>query len=110
VDAAGIPPGTVAAPVNRHDASLLEPALDALVVTDTTMTVNLDRGYDSDVTRTLLAPRRIGTEIARRGCPAPITAEPRCVVERPTTCTEIDSGPETAYATAVTVESEAEVR
>lgn len=47
VDAAGIPLGAIAAPANRHDAPLLEPTLDTLIVTDVAMTVHLDRGYDS---------------------------------------------------------------
>ena len=87
VDAAGIPLGTVAAPANRHDAPLLAATLDALVVTDVAMTIHLDRGYDSDVTRALLAARGLGAEIAMRGRPAPITAGTRWVVERTTAWT-----------------------
>jgi transposase len=87
VDAAGIPLGTVAAPANRHDASLLEPTLDALLVADVAMTVHLDRGYDSSVTRARLAARGLEAEIARRGKPAPITAGQRWVVERTTAWT-----------------------
>jgi IS5 family transposase len=87
VDAAGIPLGTVAAPANRHDAPLLEPTLDALRVTDTAMTVHLDRGYDFTVTRQRLAARGLTAEIARRGLPAPITAGKRWVVERTTAWT-----------------------
>ena len=87
VDAAGIPLGAVAAPANRHDALLLAPTLDALVVTDAAMTIHLDRGYDSGVTRTLLAVRGLRAEIARRGLPAPITAGKRWVVERTTAWT-----------------------
>jgi hypothetical protein len=51
------------------------------------MTVHLDRGYDSWVTRTLLAARGLNAEIARRGYPAPITAGQRWVVERATAWT-----------------------
>lgn len=82
VDAAGIPLGTIAAPANRHDAPLLEPTLDAMVVTDAVMTVHLDRGYDSGRTRQRLAARGLDAEIARKGVPAPIAAGKRWVVER----------------------------
>jgi len=87
VDAAGIPLGAVAAPANRHDAPLLAPTLDELRVTDLAMTVHLDRGYDSDRTRTLLVTRGLAAEIARRDLPAPITAGRRWVVERTTAWT-----------------------
>lgn len=46
------------------------------------MTVHLDRGYDSDKTRTTLAARGLSGAIARRGRPAPIQAGSRWVVER----------------------------
>ena len=87
VDAAGIPVATVAAPANRHDALLLEPTLDALRMTDAAMTVHLDRGYDTGVTRQRLAARGLEGDIARRGLPAPITAGLRWVVERTTAWT-----------------------
>ena len=87
VNAAGIPLGTVLAPANRHDDPLLAPTLDALRVTDATMTIHLDRDYDSNRTRTLLAVRGLDAEIARKGFPAPITAGQRRVVERSTTWT-----------------------
>lgn len=82
VDAAGIPRGAIAAPANRHDSPLLEGTLDALAVVDTPMTIHLDRGYDSGVTRTLLAARGLAAEIAARGKPATVTAGQRWVVER----------------------------
>jgi hypothetical protein len=82
--AAGIPLGIVAAPANRYDAPLLAPTLDALRLTDARTTVHLDRGYDTGVTRTLLATRGLDAEIAMRGKPAPITARLRWVVERTT--------------------------
>jgi transposase len=87
VDSAGIPLGMVAAPANRHDAPLLEPTLDALIVIDLAMTVHLDRGYDSGVTRTRLAARGLEAEIALRGKPGAITAGTRWVVERTTAWT-----------------------
>jgi transposase len=82
VDAAGIPLGGIAAPANRHDAPLLAPTLDALVIAAGPTTVHLDRGYDSGVTRALLAARGMGAAIAARGRPAPVTAGKRWVVER----------------------------
>lgn len=87
VDAVGIPLGTVAAPANRHDAGLLEATLDAMRVSDGAMTVHLDRGYDSGITRQRLTARGLDPEIARRGYPAPITAGQRWVVERTTAWT-----------------------
>jgi IS5 family transposase len=74
----------VTAPANRHDALLLDPTQAAMPVTDTTMTVHLDRGDDAVRTRTLLAARGLDAEIARKGCPARITAGKRWVVERTT--------------------------
>jgi hypothetical protein len=82
VDAAGIPLGAIAAPANRHDSPLLEGTLDALAVVDTPMTIHLDRGYDSGVTRTPLAARGLAAEIAARGKPATVAAGQRWVVER----------------------------
>ena len=82
VDAAGLPLGAIAAPANRHDSPLLEATRDALTVGDAPMTIYLDRGYDSAVTRTLLAARGLAAEIAARGKPAPVTAGQRWVVER----------------------------
>lgn len=82
VDAAGIPLATIAAPANRHDSPLLEPTLDAMAVADRPMTVHLDRGYDSGVTRQRLAGRGLAAAIAAKGQPAPLTAGRRWVVER----------------------------
>lgn len=82
VDATGIPLGMVAAPANRHDSPLLEPTLDALEIIALPVTVHLDRGYDSGVTRARLAARGMDAEIAARGKPAPVTAGQRWVVER----------------------------
>jgi hypothetical protein len=58
------------------------PTLEALAVANVAMRVHRDRGYDSDCIRTLLAARGVEAEIARKGCPAPITAGQRWVVER----------------------------
>lgn len=58
VDANGIPLAVVSAPANRHDYPLLAPTLDALKVfgqlAPGSVSVHLDRGYDSSVTRELL--------------------------------------------------------
>ncbi len=85
VDAAGIPLGAVAAPANRHDSPLLESTLDtldALGPLPASVTVHLDRGYDSTVTRERLAARDLHGAIAERGKPAPIAASQRWPVER----------------------------
>jgi hypothetical protein len=83
-DATGIPLHLVAAGANRHDAPLLEPTLAGLASLGPlpATTVHLDRGYDSGVTRTLLADLGFTGEIARRGLPAPVQAGTRWVVER----------------------------
>ena len=85
VDAAGIPLGAVAAPANRHDSPLLAPTLDALAglgPLPAPMTVHIDRGYDSGLTRERLTARGLRAAIAPRGKPAPATAGLRWVVER----------------------------
>jgi transposase len=84
-DAGGIPLGVVLAPANAHDSPLLAPTLDLLDELGPLperMTVHLDRGYDSDKIRTLLAERGLEGEIAQRGLPAPIQAGMRWPVER----------------------------
>src|SRR4051794_20892948 len=57
VDANGIPLGVVSAPANRHDSPLLAPtlerALETLGLGPESVSVHLDRGYDSNVTRGL---------------------------------------------------------
>lgn len=86
VDANGIPLGTIAAPANRHDSLLLEPTLDTLQrlgPLPETITIHLDRGYDSPLTHDRLHRRGFGAHIAEKGKPAPVTAGPRWVVERP---------------------------
>jgi transposase len=82
VDATGIPLATIAAPANRPDSPLLEPTLDALGFDERPMTIHLDRGYDSGVTRTRLARRGLTATIAAKGQPAPLAAGQRWVVER----------------------------
>jgi hypothetical protein len=48
------------------------------------VTGHLDAGYDSGVTRKLLAQLGFEGEISRKGVPAPIQVGKRWVVERPT--------------------------
>jgi hypothetical protein len=86
VDANGIPLGVVSAPANRHDSPLLAPTLDALealvVLPPESVSVHLDRGYDSNVTRRLLEERELIGVISEKGKPAPLRAGLRWVVER----------------------------
>jgi transposase len=85
VDAEGIPLGAIAAPANRHDSPLLGETLDtmkALGELPERMSVHLDRGYDSGVTRERLWRRELVAEISKQGWPAPIVATKRWVVER----------------------------
>ena len=85
VDGRGIPLGSVSAPANRHDSPLLAPTLDAAralgLVTENAR-VHLDRGYDSELTRTRLLERELVAEISQKGRPAPLNATGRWVVER----------------------------
>ena len=84
-DATGVPLHLVATGANRHDASLLGPTLAGLDVVGPRppgITIHLDRGYDSGVTRALLAECGFTGAIARRGVPAPLQAGQRWVVER----------------------------
>ena len=87
LDANGIPlVGVVSAPANRHDSPLLAPTLDALEalgLPPESVSVHLDRGYDSNVTRRLLEERElIGVISEKKGKPAPLRAGLRWVVER----------------------------
>jgi len=83
-DGAGVPLYLVSAGANRHNAPLLAPTLaglDALEPLPAGITAHLDRGYDSGVTRDLLAGLAITGEIARKGVPAPLQVGKRWVVE-----------------------------
>ncbi len=87
VEARGIPLDRVLAGANRHDSPLLAPTLDkldALGPLPDRVTVHLDAGYDSAVTRDLLAERGLHGEIAHKGNKAPIQASRRWHVERTT--------------------------
>ena len=85
VDAEGIPLGVVSAPANRHDSPLLAPtleALEALGLPPEPVSVYLDRGYDSSLTRRLLQERGLVGEISEKGKPDPLRVTKRWVVER----------------------------
>ncbi|MFJ2868306.1 IS5 family transposase [Kitasatospora sp. NPDC087314] len=85
-DARGVPLGIVSAGANRHDSPLLGPTLGAATeqvgALPDTVNVNLDRGYDSDKSRSLIAKLGFTADIARKGVPAPIQAGRRWPVER----------------------------
>lgn len=85
-EAHGIPVGIVSADANRHDSPLLVPTLKAakeqVGPLPEQVNVNLDRGSDSNKTRTSLSELGFSSEIARKGVPAPIQAGKRWVVER----------------------------
>ncbi len=86
VDAEGIPLGSVSAPANRHDSPLLVPTMEAtseaLGALPEGVSVHLDRGYDSLLTRQRLRELGLGWEISGKGKPAPYWATYRWVVER----------------------------
>ena len=86
VEGTGVPLGPVSDGAHRHDSPLLEPTLEAAKAQvgplPAEVTVNLDRGYDSQATRVVLAELGFVGEIARRGVPAPIQAGTGWVVER----------------------------
>ena len=86
VDARGIPLGSVMAPANRHDSPLLVPTIEAssevLGTLPEGVSVHLDRGYDSDLTREHLKELGLGWEISGKGRLAPYWATYRWVVER----------------------------
>jgi IS5 family transposase len=86
-DAAGIPLGTVTAPVPPNNSPVLAPTLEVLGRTDAPMTIHLDRGYDSARTRQFLIEHVLRGEIAARGTLAPIAAGTYWVVERTTAWT-----------------------
>jgi Transposase DDE domain len=77
---------SISAGANRNDAPLLGPTLAAAKLQVNALprgtNVNLDRGYDSAVTRALLDELGFSATIARKGVPAPIQAGRRWVVER----------------------------
>jgi hypothetical protein len=74
-EAAGVPLGIVSAGANRHDSPLVVPTLkvaeEQVGELPDRVNVNLDRGYDSDKTRSALGELGFAGEIARKGVPAP---------------------------------------
>jgi hypothetical protein len=85
-EATGVPLGLVSDGANRHDSPLLAPTLGQMQAQVATLppnvTVHLDRGYDSHITRALLDTLGFTAEIARKGLPAPVQAGKRWVIER----------------------------
>lgn len=83
-DAGGIPLGCVIAPANRHDSPFLRPTLEKLarfgLDLPERITVHLDAGYDSQVTRALLEELGCRGVISAKGFP--LQAGARWVVER----------------------------
>lgn len=83
-DGSGIPLGCVVAPANRNDSPLLRPTLEKLgrfgIDLPEQITVHLDAGYDSRVTRELLAEMGCDSVISTKG--TPLQAGARWVVER----------------------------
>jgi transposase len=86
VDGAGIPLGVVVAPANRNDSPLLRPTLEKLARfgfdLPEQITVHLDAGYDSAVTRDLLAELGCDGCISPKGTFIPIDHTRRWAVER----------------------------
>lgn len=86
-EGAGVPLGIAAAGANRHDSPLLGPTLHAATSQvgphwPTNVTVHLDAGYDSGVTRTLLTEHNLHGEITPKGVATPIQNTKRWVCER----------------------------
>jgi transposase len=83
----GVPLGVVSAGANRHDSPLLGPTLQAATTQvgprwPTEVTVHLDAGYDSQITRDLLDTLGLHGEIAHKGEPTPVQNTKRWVTER----------------------------
>lgn len=83
-DALGVPLGCVVAPANRHDSPLLRPTLEKLARfgfdLPELITVHLDAGYDSAVTRELLDELGCAAVISAKG--TGLQAGARWVIER----------------------------
>lgn len=87
-DGTGIPLGCVVAPANRHDSPFLRPTLEKLrrfehrfdIGLPEEITAHLDAGYDSTVTRELLAELGRDGVISKKDFP--LQAGARWVVER----------------------------
>src|SRR5215218_1577316 len=86
-EGAGVPVAIVSAGAHRHDSPLLGPTLAAATTQvgphwPDEVTVHLDAGYDSNITRAMLDALGLHGEIARRGVPAPVQVGKRWVCER----------------------------
>lgn len=83
-DGNGIPLGCVIAPANRHDSPFLRPTLEKLdrfgLALPSRITVHLDAGYDSGVTRSLLDELGCRGVVSVKGFP--LQAGARWVIER----------------------------
>lgn len=84
-DGRGIPLGCVVTGANRHDSPFLRPTLEKLgrfeLALPEQITVHLDAGYDSTVTRKLLAEFGCEWRIQPKGVGIPINHTRRWVVE-----------------------------
>jgi hypothetical protein len=85
VDGNGVPLHVVVVGANRNDGPLLAETLQGLATWGPPpggTTIHLDRGYDSQRTRQVLADLGLQGRIAVKGVPAPVQAGMRWVVER----------------------------
>ena len=90
VEGAGVPLGVVLAGANRNDSPLLRPTLEHLgrleqrfgIGLPDEMTVHLDAGYDSKITRDLLDELGMNANITPKGQYVPIDHTRRWQVER----------------------------
>ena len=90
VEGAGVPIGVVLAGANRNDSPLLRPTLEHLgrlehrfgIGLPESMTVHLDAGYDSKITRDLLDELGMHANITPKGEFVPIDRTRRWQVER----------------------------
>jgi len=85
VDGNEIPLGVVVSSANRHDSPLLRPTLELLqrfAPLPATLTVHLDAGYDSAVTRETLAELGYQGEITPKGTRVALQQTRRWVIER----------------------------
>lgn len=85
VDRHGIPLAVIISSANRHDSTLLRPTLEQvqhLFPHEETVTIALDAGYDSAVTRAVLEDLGYQGEITPKGTRVAIQRTSRWVVER----------------------------
>lgn len=86
VEGHGLPIGTVLAGANRHDSPLLQPSLECLsrfgFCLPETITVHLDAGYDSTITRKTLTILGCAWQISPKGTFVEINHTKRWMIER----------------------------